>query len=204
MNRILITAILMLSAMLSCSAVTANDAMARSASAINGAPGLQAAFTAHASDGTEATGQLLMAHEKFAMATNDYGIWYDGTDLCSYYKSTGEATLTDPTEEELLETNPFDIINHYQTQYKASMLSENDNSCVVRLVPIKPAASIRTAVITIDSKTWLPSRIEVVFANNSSLVVDIAGIATLKAAPDASHFKFPRTSFPDAEIIDLR
>lgn len=185
-------------------AVTANEAMAKVASAISNAPGLQAAFTAKASDGTASAGQLLMAREKFAMVTKDFGIWYDGSDLCSYYQSSGEANITDPTEDELMETNPFDIINHYQSLYKASMMSQKDQTCTLRLTALKPSSSIRTAIITVDTKHWLPVAIEAVFANGSSITIDVAGIATLKAAPEAACFVFPKASYPGVEIVDLR
>lgn len=204
MNRILTAIVIFLTAGLWAGAVTANDAMARVASTISNAPGLQAAFTARASDGTESVGQLLMAREKFAMVTKDFGIWYNGEDLCSFYQNSGEANITDPTEDELMETNPFDIINHYQSQYKASMLSQKDGWCAVRLTALKPSSSIKTAVINIDTKAWLPTRIEAIFANGSSIVIDVAGIAALKTAPPASNFVFPRASYPGVEIVDLR
>lgn len=194
----------MIAAWLTAGAVTASEAMARVAATISNAPGWQAAFVAKASDGTEAAGQLLMAREKFAMVTKDFGIWYNGEALCSYYENSGEANITDPTEEELLETNPFDIINHYQSRYKASMLSQKDQYCTVRLTALQQSSSIKTAVLTIDTKTWLPVRIEAIFANGSSMVVEVPGIAAMKAAPAASYFEFPKASYPGAEIIDLR
>lgn len=204
MNRILISVVVFIAVCLTAGAVTANEAMARVASVISNAPGLQAAFVAKASDGTEAVGQLLMAREKFAMVTKDFGIWYNGADLCSYYENSREANITNPTEDELMETNPFDIINHYQSRFKASMLSKKDQTCTVRLTALQASSSIKTAVLTIDTKAWLPVRIEAVFANGSSVVVDVAGISALKAAPEASYFEFPKASYPGAEIIDLR
>lgn len=203
MRKALISILFTIAAIAQALAVTADEAIAKAIAAINSAPAITARFTAAMPDGSS-TGQMTLARERFAIVAGNYGVWYDGTDMCSYYSTTGEASLTTPTPEELMEANPFDIISHCKSNFKAAIISDKAGRCTLRLTPLSKKASVKTATITLDTRTWLPTRVNATFDNGSDMKIEISDAKVLKSAPAKSAFQFPKEKYPGVEIIDLR
>lgn len=186
-------------------AIDADQAMAKAIAAVSGAPAIEADFVATAADGATAKGQMVIAREKFAMVTPEYGSWYDGTSLWAYYKHTGEASLTIPTAEELMEINPFDMITHSPAVFKSAMGADSGTTCTVKLTPLKPGASaIKSATLVIDKSTWLPVSVHAVFSNGAGVKISITSARVLASAPAISEFRFPQAKYPGVEVVDLR
>lgn len=185
------------------SAASAKQALDKASANINGAGSVTASFTA-TSDGGTVYGTITIAKQKFNMIGQDFGVWYNGTDLWSYSKQAGETTLSNPVGDELLEINPFDILRSYSSMFSVYKVSEANGKCVVRLQSSKPGQMVSSALVTIDTSTWLPTAIDATFTNGMSINIAIADAKVSDKAPAASAFEYPANKYPGIEVIDLR
>ncbi len=184
--------------------ISAAQVMSNTIKAINAAPSLQAQFTAITSDRSSASGTLVMRGDRFSMVTPDFGTWYDGSSMWSYYKKSGETSLTTPTDEELLEANPFFIVNNYLSYYKPRITKHAAGIYVIRLEPKSKNTTIKGADITIESSSWLPKAVKATFSNGSGISVDIKSMQVLSHPLPYSAFAYPASKYPGIEVIDLR
>ncbi len=116
---------------------------------------LQADFTltisADASQPLNHTGSVTMQGEKFRLAVFDMQAAYDGNTLYIYNEDTDELTLSRPTEQELLETNPF-LYACALSEVCNITEREADGSTIITLTPKDQS---------IGGKDKLPVRLEV-------------------------------------------
>ena len=183
---------------------SASQIIADAAKKISSAPSLSASFTATSPQGASEKGTLLIAREKFAMVTSGYGVWYDGENMWSYYKQNGECSLTEPTEEELMEVNPFDIVSQCDKRYKAVLKKKTNTEFTIALTPLSHASDIKTATIVIDAATKLPKAIDARFANGGAIAISLTDVTVGAAVPQVSRFRFPVSQYPGVEVVDLR
>lgn len=186
------------------SATSAEEAMSKTAQKIADSPGIIAKFTAVGVNESSVGGTLTISKEKFSMVGADFGVWYNGDCLWSYTKQTGETTLSIPTSDELLEINPLDVISNYSAHYKASKLSDKNNKIIIKLTAKSKAISVQTAILSINTSTWLPEEITATFSNSSTMLISIASAKVSAAAPPQSTFQYPASKYPGIEVIDLR
>lgn len=183
---------------------TANDVLSKTSLKINSAKCLIANFTATVAQGKSTKGTLTIAGRKFAMTTEGYGVWFNGTDMWSYYANNKETSLTTPTDGELLEINPLMIVNQYAKNFKATITAKSKSSYTVVLTPLSKSNSVRKATIVISASTWLPTSIDATFSNNTSLMIKINSITEGKNTPAKSLFEYQKEKYPGIDVIDLR
>lgn len=195
---------LIFSAICAMAQYTASQVLANTAKAIDSSPALSVNYVAKANDGTQVNGALTVAQEKFSVNSGDFGAWYDGEVLWSYQTKTNEVTLSEPTAEELMEINPFDIINHYASHYKAEVKTSTPMTYTVVLTPLAKNNSVKSATLIVNTTDWLPIEINATFANNAKLDITVSGYQRLDKAPAKTIFQFPYSTYPKASVIDLR
>lgn len=186
------------------SAMSAEEAMSKTAQKIADAPGITAMFTAVGQTSAPISGKLTISKEKFSMLGDDFGVWYNGNCLWNYAKQTGETTLSIPTSEELMEINPLDVISNYSTHYKATKISDKNNKIIIKLTAKSKGASVQTALLTVNTSTWLPEEISATFSNSTTLQISIASAKVSAAVPAQSTFQYPASKYPGIDVIDLR
>ena len=124
---------------------------------------LQADFTltisADASQPLNHTGSVTMQGEKFRLAVFDMQAAYDGNTLYIYNEDTDELTLSRPTEQELLETNPF-LYARALSEVCNITEREADGSTIITLTPKDQSIGIQRFTLTLG-KDKLPVRLEV-------------------------------------------
>ena len=105
------------------------------------------------------TGAITMQGEKFRVAIFDMQAAYDGNTLYIYNEDTDELTLSHPTEQELLETNPF---LYARALSKVCNITEREanGSTIITLTPKDQSAGIQRFTLTLDAAK-LPVRLEV-------------------------------------------
>lgn len=69
-------------------------------------PSIEATFTINGGDGP-VQGSATMAADRYFMTTPVLTVWYDGRTQWTFLKSSGEVSITEPTVEELMASNPF-------------------------------------------------------------------------------------------------
>lgn len=170
---------------------SAQQIMAKCASVVNKAPSLDVKMVI-TSGGQSGEYTMRIARQKFRVVSPQVVLWYDGTTQWTYVKNNRELNITEPTQEELLECNPFAIINHYATAYTAKRLA--GDGLVVELTSKDPDSNVRKAVLTIDSGTYLPQKAVVTMADGTTFAA-IVKTVTKGGTPKASEFVYDKIKY---------
>lgn len=181
---------------------TATTIMQRCADKFRKAPALDAQF-AIADTSRPISGTLSLSRSRFRMKTPLISIWYDGKTQWTYIDENKEVNITEPTKEELMESNPFEVIANFNSHYKCRKLKSAPGTDIIELMPKSAGQAVSLAKITIDRKTGWPTAINITFSNGNSTSVSIVKINVLKSLP-ASTFTFDKKAYPVSEIVDLR
>lgn len=196
-NKLSISLILCLLSVMTCGAATAQDVLAKASEKLNAAKSLTANFSG------SAAGTLTVSGDKFAITAGGFGIWYNGEDMWTYSKSAGETSITTPTPSELLETNPIEIIKSYSNKFDAEKVKEEGSNYTIKLTPKGKGNNVRSATLVINTKTWMPSSIDMIFANDTRMAINIDNISS-NAAVAPNTFVYPAAKYPGIEVVDLR
>lgn len=185
-------------------AMSADEVLRNAYKAITSGNGVTATFNVVSDGGKAQRGTFSMSGRKFSLVTPEYGSWYNGQDLWSFSDQTGETTLSDPTPDELLEINPFEIIGRYAEAYTAKSVNAPDGKAAVALTPKDKGASVKRAVVTVSKDTWLPTSIAIDFESGGAMSVNIVSISKPGSRIDASVFTYPVMLYQGVEVVDLR
>ena len=94
------------------------------------------------------SGNLSMHGKQFALSMFSIDAAYDGNTLYMYSEDTEELTLSSPTEEELMQTNPF--------LYAQALLP-----VCITLTPNDQSAGITKFVLRVITTSLLPTTVEI-------------------------------------------
>lgn len=184
-------------------AATAPQVLKTASDKVLKAKGISCTFTL-AADGRKVNGSLKAVGKKFAISTPLGSSWYNGKDLATYNPSSKETTIVEPTASELAETNPLLYLGSYTKDYSAAFTKNMPKGkFVVVLTPKNKRAAIRKVVVTLNSRTYAPEKIEVTGSDNRATVVTVSAIS-YNASLGGSVFEYPKSKYPHAEIVDLR
>lgn len=178
-------------------AADANSVLAKTAAKLTSAKSVTAKFTGSAS------GSIVVSGNKFTMMAGGNGVWYDGTNMWTYSKKAGETSLTNPTQAELMESNPMEVIKAYKTSFNARKVSEKGDRCTIKLTPRKKGSSVKEATLTVNTSTWMPVSIDVIFSNSQRMTFNITSISE-GGALSPSTFVYPASNYKGVEVVDLR
>ncbi len=202
MKKSLLFLLISLVALSASAAESASSVLARCASTVNAAKAIKATFYYNV-DGMKVDCSMTMAKQRFFIDAGATKIWYDGTTQWTLAGDNASLSITDPTEDELLESNPFVILNHYSKSYTCRLLTPENGLKRVELVARSSAMSVRKAVISIDPATNLPEKIIVTLSGGRTAAVVVTKI-TRTAAVQPATFVYDAKKFPASETIDLR
>lgn len=205
MNRLLTTT---LSAILAILAATASETDAAKvldsmSKAFQKAGTLSASYTM-TSDGHKSQGEMILSGDRFRLTSPLMTIWYDGKTQWTYNSDIREVNITEPTPEELAETNPFVIISMFRNNYSARLMKSAPGSYRIDFTPRNDANStVRRAIVTVSSSTFMPTDMAITINGDQTVAVHINSLVQGKNYP-LSMFVFNKKSYPKAEIVDLR
>lgn len=165
-------------------------------------PSVEATFTINGGDGP-VQGNASMAADKYFMTTPVLTVWYDGRTQWTFLKSSGEVSITEPTVDELMESNPFAILSSPADRYTLRMLGDSQGRKRVEMTPKSGLSGISKIVLFVDPSTHYPAAIVVNFDDGRAVDVVIDNITAAKAKPVGA-FRYDSKLFPASEIIDLR
>lgn len=182
---------------------TATQVLDKVVATIQKAPSLTMNMTVLTGSATESA-HITVAKEKFTFGSGDLSVFYDGTTQWTYDKGVEEVSLTTPTADELMETNPLAFISAYKNNYNVSMAqAPGTGSYAVRMEARRKSAYVRNAVVTIDKSTNLPTAVTALLSTGQKLNIRIVSATVGKALP-VSAFRFDTRKYPGAEVLDLR
>ena len=127
---------------------------------------LQSDFTVTVSEEVNAPmnypGAITMCGDKFLLTMFGIEAAYDGKTMYMYSGDTDELTLTNPTEQELLETNPFlyakALVNVCNITERAS---SDGKQTIVTLTPKDQSIGINRFVLRVRTADLMPLEVEI-------------------------------------------
>ena len=133
----------------------------------------------------------------------EVGSRYNGKDLYVYNQRTKETTVTTPTAQELLETNPLLYVKGGAGGYSYSFSPVKRNGkYVVDLVPRSKKSGISKLTFTINAANFQTERI-VVSMGSGVTTIDVTSFNSGATLPN-SDFEYPKAKYPKVEVVDLR
>ena len=162
--------------------------------------GVSASFTLNNPTTGNVSGTIAVKGGKFNARTPQAIVWFNGKTQWTYMKKNNEVNISTPTQAQQQMMNPYTFINVYKTGYKMSS-AKADASYEVHLVAQNQKRSIQEMYVTVNSKTYVPSRVKMKH-NGRWYTVTISNFSA-KKQPD-SLFTFNSKDYPSAEVIDLR
>ena len=162
--------------------------------------GVSAAFTLNNPTTGNVSGTIAVKGGKFNARTPQAIVWFNGKTQWTYMKKNNEVNISTPTQAQQQMMNPYTFINVYKTGYKMSS-AKAGASYEVHLVAQNQKRSIQEMYVTVNSKTYVPSRVKMKH-NGRWYTVTISNFSAKKLSD--SLFAFNSKDYPSAEVIDLR
>lgn len=155
-------------------------------------------------EGSE-TGFLLLKGEKFYLNNGNVQSWYDGKTQWSYVADTEEVNISHPTLEELQGINPYLILMRYKTDFNYTYKgSQTRNGVKGHEIVLTPKHSEQSEVIRVFiSKTYHPLAMKMEQNGQTLSEINVTSYKTDQKLEDGM-FRFNKSLFPNAEIIDMR
>ena len=200
--RSIILVLLTLVAGLSARAEDSGSAiMKRCAEKFSNAPSVSVEFAIAGTDGA-ANGTLLMSKKLFKLTTPDAAIWFDGVTQWTYFASANEVNITEPTGEELMESNPFELISSSDKNFKCKALKSSPANDIIELTPKYNGLPVSSARITISKSTGWPTAMIITFDGGNTTSISIGKVTVGKTIP-VSQFRYDKKLYPKAQLVDL-
>ena len=127
---------------------------------------LHTAFTVTVSEEVAAPmnypGEIIMQGDKFRLEAMDIEAAYDGKTMYMYSGQTDELTLSNPTEQELLEVNPFRYARALVGVCNVTEKQANDGKqTIITLTPKDQSIGINRFVLKVRNDDLMPLSVEV-------------------------------------------
>ena len=155
-------------------------------------------------EGSE-TGFLLLKGEKFYLNNGNVQSWYDGKTQWSYVADAEEVNISHPTQEELQGMNPYLILMRYQTDfnytYKGNQMRNGVKGHEIILTP--KHSGQQESVWIFVSKAYHPLAMKIERNGQTLSEINVTSYKTDQKLEDGM-FRFNKSLFPNAEIIDMR
>ena len=107
-------------------------------------------------------GEIIMQGAKFRLEAMDIEAAYDGKTMYMYSGQTDELTLSNPTEQELLEVNPFRYARALVGVCNVTEKQANDGKqTIITLTPKDQSIGINRFVLKVRNDDLMPLSVEV-------------------------------------------
>ena len=148
---------------------------------------LQSDFVATVEESADAPmtylGSLTMQGRRFTLSMYGVEAAYDGETMYMYSAETDELTLTQPTEEELIQSNPLLFAKAVADVCTVTERTSSDGKqTTVTLVPEDQSAGILRFVLKVRNSDLMPLRIEVKETDKTS-VLQLTNPSFVNTAP---------------------
>ena len=155
-------------------------------------------------EGSE-NGFLLLKGEKFYLNNGNIQSWYDGKTQWSYVADTEEVNISHPTPEELKGINPYLILKNYKADYDCAYKGLQTRNGVKghEIVLNSKMTDNHLVVVVFISKTYEPLAMSVNQNGQKVSEINVTSYQREQGLEDGM-FRFNKSLYPNAEIIDLR
>lgn len=183
--------------------LSAAKVLEKTAGIITNSKGVEAKFTIYNS-GYSGSGVIKTSGQKFNVTLPDVEVWYNGKDLYTYSKRTGETTVINPGREELMQTNPLAYVSGAASTYNISYSTvKKQGKNVLELTPKVKGGEIKRITLTLNKSNDFPEKIVVEPTGGQPITAEITSFKT-GGSGNSEDFEYPVAKYPKVEIIDLR
>ena len=177
----------------------------KTAEAFKKAGGVRADFTLKAvNDGHlegRENGIIQLKGEKFMLKTSETTTWFDGKTQWSYMVRNDEVNVSNPTQEELQQINPYTFLYMYLGTVK---VYQGKAAWEVILTANDKKQELESITLYVTKSTYEPVYIQLQQRGQKTRN-EITVTAYQIGLDYADHvFTFDRKAYPTAEVIDLR
>jgi len=191
--------------------VNADVVLEKTASIYEGWEGAEVKFTAQifapnmgAPESVE--GAIQMKKNKFVLTTPDMTVWFDGKTQWVYNRQTEEVHIATPSGEDLRLLNPMLLLQDYKKDFTVICTGESTSANAKTAYDLtftpKKKETIEKIEMQVEKNSSLPAKLVVTMRNGLRSAIVLNELKPGKPADEL--FTFPKASYPDAEIIDLR
>ena len=181
---------------------TPQQILAKAVAAVSNAKGVECKFSIYNS-GYSGSGVIKSLGNKFTVTLPDVEVWYNGKDLYTYSKRSGETTVVNPTSEELSESNPLAYVYGASKNYNVAISTvKKTGKDVLELTP-KRKGEIKRITLTLRKSDSAPEKIVVEPAHGNPITAEISSFNT-SVSLNNGEFEYPKSKYPNVEIVDLR
>lgn len=150
-------------------------------------------------------GTILIQGKKIQISADDFKIWYNGKTQWSLASESGEVNVSTPTEREMSNMNPYSFLGFYKKGYKMKVRQtklRGKDAYEVHLIANKTTNINQEIYIDVAKNDYTPLCIRVRQDNDWNRI----SIHSLQGNQHftESDFEFPKSEYPNVEIIDLR
>lgn len=185
------------------STLSSNQVLSNALSQITESKGIEVQFNI-SNAGFVGNGKILMSGSKYNVSLPDGEIWYNGNEMYTYNKNSGETTLTIPSAEEISESNPLAYITGAKNNYNVSYSTvKKAGRFVLELTPKSKQSEIKRITLTLKKTDYTPEKIVVEPKNGNPITAEINSFHKLNTISPGA-FEYPKSKYPKVEIVDLR
>lgn len=191
------------------SAQNARNILDATAARIKQMGDVKATFTATSFNGTteqaSTKGTMMLHGKKIQLSTDDMKMWYNGKTQWSLMPESGEVNVSTPTEHEMANMNPYSFLGIYKKGYKMKAKEtklRGKDAYEVHLVARYASSNAQEMYIDVAKNDYTPLCIRIRQDNDWNRI-SIHSIQGNQHFTDAD-FEFPKSEYPNVEIIDLR
>lgn len=160
-------------------------------------------YDAKGAETGQTEGRMLIEGERFRL---EYGniIAVFSAGVLRYHDSEQETlTISQPTEEELIQINPLHFVRSNGQGFTSKMLPGVKDGEVVGFTPQKRSNGLKQVEITFRRANGIPSRIAITGEDGGKLIVRILSLERISAL-QSNTFSLEAKQFPKSEVVDLR
>jgi chaperone LolA len=154
----------------------------------------------------EVAGNFLIKGDKFVLKTTEMDVFFDGKTQWVYSPQIDEVSITEPTKEELKETNPLAMLFAYKSKctVKFSAKKAPDNvSQYIELHPKKSDDNLKSIELLMDKNSKALRSVSIVEKNGNTIFFNLKNYKQKTTVADSA-FKFDKNKYPGVEFNDLR
>lgn len=182
---------------------TASQVLEKAVETVTNSKGVEASFKVFNS-GYSGSGSVITSGNRFNVKMPDIEIWFNGKDLFTYNKNAVETTVVNPSQEELAQTNPLAYISGARNNYEVSFSTvRKTGSYVLELTPKTKGGEVKRITLTLNKNGCVPQKLVVEPVKGNTISADIHSFKTGVSHP-VTDFEYPKSKFPQIEVIDLR
>lgn len=171
--------------------------------------GYECGFTMTYLDGQKSVkeskiGKCILDNQKFYFTMSDITTFYDGKTQWVYMSNANEVTISEPTPDELKDSNPLMMMQKYTKNHHIVFDDEqkNDKWYSINLYPNDKNAEYFRINIHVSKSKNLPLELNIWQKDGDKIIFSWTNIKKVKPSPNT--FTFIKSQYPHVTVNDLR